>query len=338
MTEATKDTPVTEPESNENEMGMKQIPLSLIVEPGFRLREPQRDLPEYQELLASIKRMGVRQSCEVRPITRDGVQKYELIDGTQRFNASMDAGKTHLPCTIRKMDDQEAKEVQIVNNIVRVQQKHAQVGNMLKDMLNNDFTLTVPELARRISKSPSYVQERLLLTKLKPEFQQLVNDQKMPLVNAIMLAKFDEEHQAEFLDAAMKDPAEKFIPEAQARKKEIDKAKREARAEHPPQFTPIAKVQKKDLLLQEREAIAAGNSSLILSYLGTCGVEVTPKAKEFACHILDWVLRIDKKTLAAEESKWKEEQKLKVEKAKALAQERQKVKAEKEKNAAKVKV
>jgi len=325
-------------ESNPNEVGMKMIPLSLIIEPGFRLREPQRDSSEYQELFQSIKSKGVLQSVSVRPITKDGVQKYELIDGTQRFNCSMDAGKTHIPCIIREMTDQEAKEIQIVNNIVRVDQKHAEVGKMLKDMLNNDMTLTVPELARRISKSPTYVQDRLQLTKLKPEFQELVNQQKIPLVNAVMLARFDEDHQAELLDSAMKDPAEKFLPEARERKKEIDKAKREARAEGPPTFTPIARVRKKDDLIAEREAVASGGASLVVSYIGTCGVQITPGVNEIAGHTLDWVLRLDAKTLAAEKSKWEQEQKLKAEKSKKLAEERAKKKAEKEAEASKVKL
>ena len=69
-----------------------------------------------QELADSIRANGVVQPIVVRPGT-DG--RYVLILGERRCRASKLAGKTTIPAIVRKVSDQQAAEMTVVENLQR---------------------------------------------------------------------------------------------------------------------------------------------------------------------------------------------------------------------------
>lgn len=308
-------------------IGTKIVSLTHIVEPGFRLRDAERDSEEYQALLDSIKQKGVITPITVRPITitdptGEKQERYELITGTQRYNCSLDAGLETIPVLIKEMSDQEAKETQIVENLRRVHQKPAQVGQMLINMLNSDPNLTIALLSRRLSTTVGYIQDRLKLNKLKPEIQQIVDEGNMPLSNAVMLARFPEDQQDALLQAAINDPVEEFLPAAREQFKNLKKAQREAN-DAPQEFTPTPKARKKGDLVQEFEVLtgaAEGESALLNQF--------SDLSADQAATVLSWVLCLDEASISEARDKWESRQRQAEERKAALAAERERKKAE----------
>jgi len=72
----------------------------------------QYTMDEIEELATSIKIHGVLEPIIVRPKNN----KYELIIGNKRYQASIVAGKKTIPAIIKKLNDIEAEEYKTINN------------------------------------------------------------------------------------------------------------------------------------------------------------------------------------------------------------------------------
>ena len=93
--------------------------VSLPIEEVVPNREqPRRQFDEdaLAELSASIAQHGVLQPLLVRPMP-DGT--YQLVAGERRWRASQMAGLTEVPVVIRDMDDKEAAELALIENLQR---------------------------------------------------------------------------------------------------------------------------------------------------------------------------------------------------------------------------
>lgn len=85
---------------------IRDIPLSKIKpNPQNPYRVEDETESTMQELVESIRTNGVQTPAIVRP---NGTGDYELISGHRRCKASGLAGKSTLPCIVRKMEDDEA--------------------------------------------------------------------------------------------------------------------------------------------------------------------------------------------------------------------------------------
>lgn len=81
-------------------------------EQPFKVREDE----EMEALVESVKTFGMLNPAIVRP-TVDG--KYEMISGHRRKRASELAVKTHIPSTIRNLNDDEAAIALVDSNLQR---------------------------------------------------------------------------------------------------------------------------------------------------------------------------------------------------------------------------
>src|SRR5256886_6056863 len=92
-----------------------QIRLDDIEQNPYQTRD-RFDTEMMQELADSIRANGVVQPIVVRP-GKDG--RYVLILGERRCRASKLAGKETIPAIVRKVSDQQAAEMTIVENLQR---------------------------------------------------------------------------------------------------------------------------------------------------------------------------------------------------------------------------
>ena len=69
-----------------------------------------------QELVESVKQLGILQPLLVRPI--DG-NKYELVAGERRYRAASSLGLTEIPVVIRELTDTEALQIALLENLQR---------------------------------------------------------------------------------------------------------------------------------------------------------------------------------------------------------------------------
>ncbi|HEY1599690.1 MAG TPA: ParB/RepB/Spo0J family partition protein [Pirellulales bacterium] len=93
---------------------MRQIKISLISPSPANARKTF-DQAKLEELAASIRAHGILQPVSVRS-RGDG---YELVAGERRFRAAKLAGFTALPCLLLEVDDRQAHELGLVENLQR---------------------------------------------------------------------------------------------------------------------------------------------------------------------------------------------------------------------------
>jgi ParB family chromosome partitioning protein len=125
---------------------------------------------DLEELAASIREQGVLQPVVVRPRTQGG---YELLVGERRLRASKLAGARRVPAIIREVDDRQALEQALVENVQRADLgplEEAQAYRNLVDL----FELTQEEAARRVGKSRVHITNTLRLLDLPEEIKLLM--------------------------------------------------------------------------------------------------------------------------------------------------------------------
>jgi hypothetical protein len=129
------------------------------------------------------------------------------------------------------------------------------------------------------------------LTKLIPEIQHLVDEDKINLTNAYSLAKLPADEQANFLDRSMTMKPEEFLPTVNNRVKELREASRQGRDPNK-EFEPIAILRKMAEIKEEMTSKAA--QKLLLS-------KVNPQTVEEAFSLaVSWVLHLDPVSVQAQ--------------------------------------
>ena len=91
------------------------LPIHEIV-PNREQPRKQFDDEALQELADSIAQHGVLQPLLVRPMP-DG--SYQLVAGERRWRASQIAGLNEVPVVVRDMNEQEAAELALIENLQR---------------------------------------------------------------------------------------------------------------------------------------------------------------------------------------------------------------------------
>lgn len=239
---------------------LKVIPLTSIRENPVALRTVNRGDPDYICLIDSIKDRGVLNPILVRELPKgdDGAQLYGLIDGLHRFSACCDGGLDAIPAQIINMDDGAVLEAQLIGNAHKIETKPVQYSDHLRRILASNPLMTITQLAMKLSKTTSWLGERLGLLKLDKGIASLVDEGKINLTNAYALAKLPEAEQTTFVDRAMTMTPQEFTPTVAARKSEIDTAKRQGRDPKPSEFVPVPFLQKLLDLKSELEKPTAG--------------------------------------------------------------------------------
>ena len=148
---------------------LKHIPVDLV-QPGKY--QPRQDMhtSALEELANSIKAQGVIQPIVIRPI--DG-EKYEIIAGERRWRATQLAGLDTIPAVIRKVPDESAIAMALIENIQREDLNPIEEALALKQ-LQDEFELTHQQVAHAVGKSRTAVTNLLRLVALDNEVKKLL--------------------------------------------------------------------------------------------------------------------------------------------------------------------
>jgi ParB family chromosome partitioning protein len=140
--------------------------------------EPNREQPRKSfdedslfELSESIKQFGILQPL----IVQDRKDYYEIIAGERRWRAAKIAGLKEIPIIIKKLTNQEAVEISLIENIQREDLNPIEEAMAYKRLLE-EFNLKQDEVADRVSKSRTAVTNSIRLLKLNSKVQQMVID------------------------------------------------------------------------------------------------------------------------------------------------------------------
>ncbi len=205
---------------------VKQIPLAQI---GANPDQPRKNFTdaELADLAASIKEKGVLQPILLRSV-KNKPYIYEIVAGERRFRASKLAGLNEIPALVKSIDNNNAMEIALIENVQRENLTPIEEADAYKNLMECcDYEL--PDVARLIGKSESYIRNMLRLTTLPASVQTLVNEGRISASHArtIAVAENPEEiaHQiiANNMSVADTDKLVKNAPRAKNTRKHIQK-------------------------------------------------------------------------------------------------------------------
>lgn len=175
-----------------------QLPLSRIDKGD----NPRRyfDQAKHDELVASIKLRGVLQPILVRP-SGEAEGRYLLVAGGRRYRAALEAfgADGDVPVVIRAMTDQEALEAAIDENDIREDASETEQADAAVRALaacQDDRA----EAARRLGWSPTKLDRRLALANLAAPVKQALDERRIKVGHAELLAAVPADMQEKALD------------------------------------------------------------------------------------------------------------------------------------------
>jgi len=155
-----------ENEFTKKHYSVKNLPLAVIVpDPD----QPRRDFDEtkLRELAESIKQQGLLQPILVRPL-EDG--QFQIVHGERRYRACKRLGLNTIKAEIRKLDDKQVLEIQLVENLQREDLNPIEEAETFKRLIDK-FGYTHEQIAKKIGKSREYVSNKLRLLDLPNDLQ-----------------------------------------------------------------------------------------------------------------------------------------------------------------------
>ena len=132
------------------------------------------DEDKLRELSNSIKKNGVIQPIAVRK-DKSKSGKYEIIAGERRWIAAQKAGLHEVPIVILDLDDSEALEVAIVENIQREDLNAIEEAKGY-ERLKNEFKYDQDKIAELMSKSRSHISNTLRLLSLPNDIVTMIEN------------------------------------------------------------------------------------------------------------------------------------------------------------------
>lgn len=158
--------------------------------------QPRRhfDKEALQELADSIKEHGVLQPIIV---TKEG-SGYQIVAGERRFRAATLAGLKKVPVIIRSLTNQHKLELSLIENLQRRDLNAIETATAYLK-LRDQFNLSQEEIAKRVNKSASAVNNTMRLLRLPKSAQLAIAEGKLTEGQARPLAGQPDEFIEEIL-------------------------------------------------------------------------------------------------------------------------------------------
>ena len=132
-------------------------------------QQPRREfrVEELEELVVSIREIGVLQPIVVRPLASatGGEPRYELVMGERRLRAARQLGLASIPAIIKNTADEDMLRDALLENLHRANLNALEEASAYQQLLS-DFGITQDQLATRIGRSRPQITNTLRLLKL----------------------------------------------------------------------------------------------------------------------------------------------------------------------------
>jgi ParB family transcriptional regulator, chromosome partitioning protein len=145
------------------------LPLSQL-QPGKYQPRTRMDEGSLYELAESIRSQGVMQPVLVRPVEGG---RFEIIAGERRVRAARLAGLETVPVLVRKVADEAAAVMALIENIQREDLNPLEEAQGLQRLVN-EFKLTHEQAAQAVGRSRSAASNLLRLLQLAEPVQQML--------------------------------------------------------------------------------------------------------------------------------------------------------------------
>ena len=175
------------------------------------------DNEEMNCLVESIKLQGVLNPITVRPMGND---EYEIVSGHRRVFACKKLGFEFVPAFVKEMTREEAIIVMTDSNLHRDRllpsekafaykmkldaiKRQGERTDLTSAQVGHKSLTSVERIAIENDESKTQVQRYISLTKLIPEFLQMVDDGKIALSPAVEISKLDRNSQQRLFNACI---------------------------------------------------------------------------------------------------------------------------------------
>jgi ParB family chromosome partitioning protein len=160
--------------------------------------QPRVDMRQeaLEELAISIRNQGVIQPIVVRPLNNPapGTPRYEIIAGERRWRAAQIAGLKTIPAVIRKVADEAAIAMALIENIQREDLNPLEEARALERLIA-EFGVTHQQAADAVGRSRAAVSNLLRLLELAPEVAELLEKRSLEMGHARALLPLTQRRQ-----------------------------------------------------------------------------------------------------------------------------------------------
>lgn len=148
---------------------VQAVPIDLIVSGKYQPRQ-DFDQEALDELARSIEAYGLLQPI----LLRQRGNGFEVIVGERRLRACRDLGWEAIPAIVRDVQDREAAELALIENLQRTDLHVFEIAEGYERLLT-EFQLTQEELAARLGVSQANVANKIRLLRLPVGVRQIIS-------------------------------------------------------------------------------------------------------------------------------------------------------------------
>ena len=204
----------TESAISASEKLLQQLPIELVRQSPYQPRQMMK--PEALEALASsIRKQGVVQPIVVRKVNGE----FQLIAGERRWRAAQQAGLQEIPAVIKKVNDQEAAAIALIENLQREDLNPLEEAQAFANLIEK-FGLTHHEIGEVVGRSRAAVSNSLRLLALVDSVKEMLNQGQIEMGHARALLALGKKEQKICAQTIVKRQlsvraAEKLVKQAQ---------------------------------------------------------------------------------------------------------------------------
>ena len=152
---------------------------------------PRNEVGNLAGLSNSIKEKGLLQPI----LVRNKQEYYEIIAGRRRYEACKELGWRKIICHIVELDDKEAFEVSLIENIQRKTLNPIEEAEAYRKYIVDFGWGGITDLADRIGKSKSYLDKKLRLLELPSDIIDSISSSSIKISTAEELLPLRDEKQ-----------------------------------------------------------------------------------------------------------------------------------------------
>ena len=172
-----------------NQRDGRTLPVEYLQGGAYQPRR-QFDSEALQALTASVREKGILEPLLVRALEGQP-DRYEIVAGERRWRAAQAAGLHEVPVIIKNIDDREALEIALIENLQREDLSPIEEAEGFKRLVEQ-FARTQEDLAREIGKSRSHVANMIRLLSLPESVREYVQDGQLSAGHARALLGADD--------------------------------------------------------------------------------------------------------------------------------------------------
>jgi len=150
---------------------IRMIPINKI-DPNPR--QARSELGNIKELMLSIKNKGILEPILVRP--KEG--RYEIIAGERRYMASKRIGLNEIPCIEMNVEDNEALELALIENLQRKDLDVFEEAEGIKSLADN-YGYNHSQIAEVIGKARSTITEIINVCKIPEDLRKYCKENRI---------------------------------------------------------------------------------------------------------------------------------------------------------------